>query len=121
MRYWPNPAHKQETTEAGPPQWRPGKEPCPREMTVAERDELLECSVPLDAEDAGSRRFALRRTTRRLEFYDVKHTGIVESEHEFHGHPATWVPTQVLRIFRDRGDLTAAEYRKCAQGFGCPP
>jgi hypothetical protein len=57
MRYWPNPAHKQETTEAGPPQWRPGKEPCPREMTVAERDELL----------------------------------------------------------------TAAEYRKCAQGFGCPP
>lgn len=90
-------------------------------MTVAERDELLERSVPLDAEDAGSRRFALRRTTRRLEFYDVKHTGMVESEHEFHGHPATRVPTQVLRIFRDRGDLTDAEYRKCAQGFGCPP
>jgi NAD(P)-dependent dehydrogenase (short-subunit alcohol dehydrogenase family) len=56
------------------------------------------------AEDASSRRFALRRTTQRLEFYDVKHTGIVESKHEFHGHPATWVPTRILRILRARGD-----------------
>jgi hypothetical protein len=46
---------------------------------------------------------------------------MVDGECEFHGHPATWVPTQVLRVFRDRGDLTAAEYRQRAQDFGCPP
>ena len=30
MRYWPNPAHKRETTEAGPPAWSPDKDPCPK-------------------------------------------------------------------------------------------
>ena len=34
MRYFPNPAHKRETTEAGPPRWRPDKEPCPAERTA---------------------------------------------------------------------------------------
>lgn len=121
VRYWPNPAHKQETTEAGPPRWRPDKEPCPRGMTTAERRELLQASIPIDRDDPASRRFALRRTAQQLEFYDIKHTRMVDGEHEFHGHPATWVPTQVLRVFRDRGDLTAAEYRQRAQDFGCPP
>jgi hypothetical protein len=37
MRYWPNPAHKAETTEAGPPLWTPDKDLCPTGMTVAER------------------------------------------------------------------------------------
>ena len=31
MYYYPNPAHKTETTEAGPPRWRPDKEPCPND------------------------------------------------------------------------------------------
>ena len=44
MYYYLNPAHKTETTEAGPPRWRPDKEPCPR-MTPRERTTLLQESV----------------------------------------------------------------------------
>lgn len=47
MKYWPNPAHKRETTEAGPPRWRPYKEPCPR-MTVTERQALMDSSIQAD-------------------------------------------------------------------------
>ena len=45
MRYFANPAHKKETTEAGPPRWRPDKEPCPEGMTLRERTELLRESI----------------------------------------------------------------------------
>jgi len=120
VRYWPNPAHKRETTAAGPSRWRPDEEPCPSDMTPAERDELLAASIPLDTEDPTSRRFAMRRSGGDPEFFDIKHTGHMQGEHEFHGHPATWVPSRVLRMFRDRGDLTPVEYRRLAQGFGCP-
>ena len=45
MRYFANPAHKRETTEAGPPRWRSDKEPCSEGMTLRERTELLRESV----------------------------------------------------------------------------
>ena len=86
VRYWPNPAHKSETTEAGPPVWRPDKEKCPDDMTVTERDDLLAASIPLTNEPQ-SRRFAVRRTNQRLELFDVKCHGTVDGEPEFHGHP----------------------------------
>jgi hypothetical protein len=89
-------------------------------MTPAERDELLAVSVPVDPDDPASRRFTLRRTAAGLELFDIKHTRAVEGDHEFHGHPATWVPTKILRAFRDAGRITAAEYRDLARGFGCP-
>src|SRR2546430_1085900 len=120
MHYWPNPAHKRETTEAGPPRWRPDKEPCPSGMTVAERDQLLQDAVPIDASDAASRRFAVRRSLRALELYDIKRTGDVNGEPEFHGHPATFVPAKVLRTFRDLGRISQAEYRQLIKDFGCP-
>ncbi|MGH7269595.1 MAG: hypothetical protein ACREJ3_04115, partial [Polyangiaceae bacterium] len=74
MRYWPNPAHKVETTEAGPPAWTPDKDRCPPRMTIEERRALLGASVPLDADDLHSRRFAIRRTERGIELFDVKWT-----------------------------------------------
>jgi hypothetical protein len=59
MRYWPNPAHKVETTEAGPPLWTPDKDRCPPGMTVQERRALLDASVAVDPTNHRSRRFAV--------------------------------------------------------------
>lgn len=120
MRYWPNPAHKRATTEAGPPRWRPDKEPCPDDLTVRERQNLLETAVPLDPANPGSRRFNVRRGPRGLEVYEAKWTRDVGDEPEFHGHPASYVPTSVLRAWRDEGKITNAEYRHLVRAFGCP-
>jgi hypothetical protein len=70
MRYWPNPAHKAETTEAGPPLWTPDKDLCPTGMTVAERRDLLATSVPANEEYPRSRRFAMRRAQHGVEHID---------------------------------------------------
>ena len=51
LRYWPNPSHKTETTEAGPPRWNPDKDKCPSDMTVAERNELLKASIAVEPSD----------------------------------------------------------------------
>lgn len=121
MRYWPNPAHKEETTEAGPPAWNPNKEKCPRGMTVPERTELLEASIPIKPNDPRSRRFAVRRTeSGRLEFFDIKYTRDVDDDIEFHGHPASRVDRGVLKIWRDRGTITDAEYNRLRKDLpGC--
>jgi hypothetical protein len=121
MRYWPNPAHKVETTEAGPPVWVPDKEKCPPRMTVPERRALLEASVPMDPNDARSRRFALRRVEHGVELFDVKWTeDDADGEAVFHGHPASRVPRSVLKHWRDAGTLTAAEYRRLSRALpGC--
>lgn len=118
MRYWPNPAHKLETTEAGPPRWRPGKEPCPAGMTVAERQELLEASIPA-GDDPRSRRYAVRRdATGRLEFFEAKWTEDRSGDPVFHGHPTRRVPAAVLRRFVKDGRISRAEYRACLSEFG---
>ncbi len=121
MRYWPNPAHKIETSEAGPPKWNPYKEPCPTNMTVGERSQLLALSTAVDPQDPRSRRFAMRRTDSGLELFDIKHT---EDDHEgqpvFHGHPASRVNRSVLKRWRDEGLLNPAEYRRLARELpGC--
>jgi hypothetical protein len=120
MRYWPNPAHKTETTEAGPPMWRPDKDPCPQGMTLHERRALLDASVPVDAADPHSRRFAIRRTEHGLEVFDVKWTEDVGDEPVFHGHPASRAPRVVLKLWRDSGAITPAEYRRLSRELpGC--
>lgn len=120
MRYWPNPAHKKQTTEAGPPAWSPDKDPCPSEMTVAERNVLFSASVPVDLVDPHARRFAIRRTLHGIEIYDVKWTRDVEDDPEFHGHPATRVPPSVLKAWRDAGTITQAEYGRLRKELpGC--
>lgn len=110
MRYWPNPAHKKHTSEAGPPAWSPDKDPCPPDMTVRERNALFLSSTPADPADPHSRRFVLRRTAQGIELYDVKWTRDVQDDPEFHGHPATRVPPVILKAWRDAGILTQAEY-----------
>jgi hypothetical protein len=118
MRYWPNPAHKKQTTEAGPPRWWPDKTPCPDDLTIAERDELLLTSVPRDPGDAHSPRFNVRSGLAGLEAYEAKWTRDVEGEPEFHGYPTHRVPTRVLRVMRDRGTITEREYRQMLRMFG---
>lgn len=89
-------------------------------MTVAERQALLKASVPVDPADPRSRRFAIRRTAAGLEIYDIKFTRDEAGEPEFHGHPATRIDRSALRQLRDRGDVTAAEYRRLARELpGC--
>ncbi len=122
MRYWPNPAHKVETTEAGPPRWNPDKDACPPGMTVHERRDLLLASLPLDPAEPRSRRFAMRRRSDGVvDVFDVKWTqDDPDGEPVFHGHPASTVPRDVLKQWRDLGALTPAEYRRLARELpGC--
>lgn len=117
MRYWPNPAHKRETTEAGPPRWQPNKAPCPR-MTVEERDRLLEESLPERPDDPRSPRFALRRTPQDTEWFEARFTGEEAGDPVFHGYPTCRVPARVLRRFRDRDQITHAEYQRWVRVLG---
>jgi len=120
VHYWPNPAHKVETTEAGPPAWVPSKEKCPRDITIAERDALLEASIAVEPADPRSRRFAVRRTTSGLEIFDVKYTRDVDGDPEFHGHPASRIDGRVLKVFRNNGQITSAEYTRLRRELpGC--
>jgi hypothetical protein len=112
MRYWPNPVHKTETTEAGPPVWRYDKTRCPKEITVAERLALLQESVTEQPDQPRAPRYAVRRVTSGLEFYQAMCHDVVEDEPEFHAYPVTFVPCAVLREFRDRGAITGPEYKR---------
>ena len=80
MRYFANPAHKVETTEAGPPAWSPDKTPCPKGMTLRERTELLRNSIAEDPASPASRRFTVRRTGSGLEFFAIQTTQVVNGE-----------------------------------------
>lgn len=117
MYYFPNPAHKRETTEAGPPRWRPDKEPCPK-MSLRERAALLQDSIARDPASPTSQRFAVRRGASGLEFFTARMTREVCGDVEFHGYPASHVPAQVLRRFRDQGRITTAEYRRVVRRLG---
>jgi hypothetical protein len=117
MYYFPNPAHKRETTEAGPPRWRPDKEPCPS-MTPRERATLLQQSVEKDAGSPSSQRFAVRRGASGLEFYTARVTRVVNGEVEYHGYPTSYVPGSVLRQFREQGLITKPEYRNLVKRLG---
>ena len=117
MYYFPNPAHKRETTEAGPPRWRPDKEPCPN-MTPRERATLLRDSIAIDPGSPTSQRFAVRQGASGLEFFTARMTRVVAGDVEFHGYPTAQVPGSVLRQFRDQGRITVAEYRSLVKRLG---
>lgn len=110
LRYRPNPAHKTETSEVGPPAWIPNKEKCPK-MDVRERNLLLQKSIPTDPTNPISRRYAMRRIGKETEFFEAKVTRQDGSGIEFHGHPTSYVPPRILAQWRDKGFLTKAEYR----------
>ena len=118
MRYFANPAHKLETTEAGPPRWYPDKEPCPEGMTLRERKELLRDSVAEDPGSLASTRFAVRHGESGLEFFTARVTRIVDEVVEYHGYPTCRVPGKVLRRFRDLGKISNKEYRRLVKKLG---
>lgn len=117
LRYWPNPAHKRETTEAGPPGWRPDKTPCPS-MTVGERNELLADSIPSDPEEPTSRRYAVRVGPAGFEWFEGLFTEQAGNDSVYHGFPTEHVPARVLRQFRDQGRISAAQYRTLVKRLG---
>ena len=88
-------------------------------MTVDERGALLEAAVPLSEEDPSSRRFNVRRLSDgSLQVFDAKcHDTSIP---EFHAHPATFVPTKVLRAFRDSMLISDPEYKRLVKEFGQP-
>src|SRR6266851_258551 len=99
-------------TEAGPGGWRSDKEPCPTNITVVERNELLQTAVALDPANPRSRRFNARRGGSGLELYEAKYHTDVEGEPEFHGHPTNRIPPRVARRLRDSGRITAPEFAR---------
>lgn len=114
--YVPNPSHKLETTEAGPPRWSPKKTACPVGMSMEQRDFLVRESVPIDDDPLNPRRYAVRRVEGRLEWY----RSLPTREHpdgriEIHGHPFVpgypKVPVKVLRRMRESGVITPSEYK----------
>ena len=118
MRCFANPAHKMETTEAGPPRWRPDKEPCPEGMTLRERTELLRESVAEDPDSPASPRFAVRRGESGLEFFTARVTRIVDEEVEYHGYPTRRIPGKVLRRLKDLDKISKSEYRRLVKRLG---
>ena len=118
MRYVANPAHKLETTEAGPPRWRPDKEPCPEGMTLRERTELLRESVAEDPGSPTSRRFAVRKGESGPEFFTAQATQTVDGQVEYHGYPVHRVPGKILRQFRDQGKISQSDYRSLLKRLG---
>jgi hypothetical protein len=111
MRYWPNPVHKRRMTEAGRGRWRPDKTPCPDDLTVAERDALFAASVPDDPGNPCSRRYNVRRTQLGLELFEAQ-CARDGGDIVCHGYPTSHIPPRVLRVLRDAGRITRAEYER---------
>lgn len=79
-------------------------------MTIAESTQLLEHSIP-DPNNPDRRRFAMRRTVPGPQWFEGKLTERIDETAVYHGYPTDYVPAKVLRAFRDRGDISDAEYR----------
>jgi hypothetical protein len=88
-------------------------------MTIADRNQLLENSIAVDPDSQNSRRFTLRRGAGGLEIFDCKCHSVDGDVAEYHGHPATFVPTTVLRAWRDSKAISPSEYKVLRRGFGC--
>ena len=112
MRYLANPAHKTETTEAGPPLWRPDKEPCPEGMTLRERTTLLRESIAENPDAPHSRRFAVCRTESGLHFFAAQVTQIVNGEADHHHDALRRVSGRMPRRFRDQVLIPSAVPRR---------
>ena len=117
MRYWPNPTHKAETTEAGPPRWRPDSSKCPR-MDPAERNRLLEGAISEDPGRVDSVRYAFRAGAAGQEWFAARFTRMIDGEPEFHGYPCSYVPGKVLKQFWAEGRISEAEYRRLRRELG---
>ena len=111
--YVPNPVHKREWTEVGPPAPRSDKTPCPSEITAIECRALLANSIAELPSDPRSRRYVVRRSDLGAELFAAQaHSPAGQEPVEFHGYPVPAAPARILRQLRDRGDLLQPEYRR---------
>jgi hypothetical protein len=89
-------------------------------MTIEERNAILAASAPVDPGDPRSRRFGVRRAPAGLEIFDIKYGRDVDGDPEFHGHPASRIDRKALKLLRDTGQITAAEYNRLRKELpGC--
>lgn len=116
--YAPNPVHKREWTEVGPPAPRSDKSPCPSDITAVQCHGLLQISIPEDPTDPRSRRYAVRRSDLGAELFAAQaHSPAGHDPIEFHGYPVPTASAKILRQLRDRGDLLQPEYRRLIRGL----
>lgn len=116
--YMPSAPHKTTTTEAGPPIWIPSKEKCPAELTTRDSQKLLRTSHAIGDDPLETRRWAVRRTDRGIEFYESKFTeNQPDGNVVVHGHPTARVPPAVLRKMKAAGEITEAEYNRFRKEF----
>lgn len=87
-------------------------------MAPGERQALLDSSMSADPDEERGRRYAIRQTVAGFAFFEAKLTRLNGEVAEYHGHPTTRIPAKVLRRFRDRGDLTDAQYRRLVRDLG---
>lgn len=89
-------------------------------MTVADSKALLLNSIPENPDNTQSKRFAFRRGSSGLEFFAAQATltNISGEVEHYHGYPVNRVPINVLRQFKDRGDITKAEYNRYRKLLG---
>lgn len=84
-------------------------------MSVEERDQLLQDSIPEDPERPNSTRYAVRVTDAGLEWYIARAHLTQEDEVEYHGYPIVDPPSKVARRFRDRGSISQQQYQRIAK------
>jgi hypothetical protein len=87
-------------------------------MDVAERQRLLDESIPEDPERPDSTRYTFRIGAAGHEWFAARFTRMVNDEPEFHGYPCSHVPVKVLRTLRDGGRISDALYRKLVKELG---
>jgi hypothetical protein len=112
--YHCSPKHKRGTFDAGPPRYQPGATKCPDDLLLSDIEGLLEGSIGVEDRPDCPHRFAFRRSTNGIEFFETKRGGTRTDDREpLHRHPvsAGEVPPAVLRHWYRAKLLTAAEYR----------
>lgn len=115
--YEPNPKHKRGACGDGPPRWFPSSDSlCPDDIDLDLAQELLDGAVAdNDQAHAGGRALYCLYEGQFFKAYRTESRGDVEV---WHGYPVSkdqvgeQIPATVLRIFRQRGQLTNAAYKK---------
>lgn len=115
--YEPNPKHKRGTCGKGPPRWFPSSDSlCPDDIDIPLAQELLEAAVA-DRDQAQADGQALY-CIYEGQFFKAYRTERRDEVEVWHGYPVSrelvgeQIPARVLRIFRQRGQLSNSEYKK---------
>ena len=115
--YESNPKHKRGVCGNGPPRWFPSSDSlCPDDIDEELAQELLDDAIA--DRDAAHRDGGALYCLYEGRFFKAYRTEMRGEVEVWHGYPVRreqvkdQIPARVLRIFRDRGQLSKAEYKK---------